>query len=105
MYMEADDECDSDSDSEDHVTEAEALACVKHVTFVVKSPPYDVYKLTHVRATRPLKHFIFLMFAIGSSAAFHHAALGERCASRPEHRVCHFVRRASHVQNIPSYKL
>ena len=53
MYMEADDECDSDSDSEDHVTEAEALACVKHVTFVVKSPPYDVYKLTHVRATRP----------------------------------------------------
>ena len=55
MYMEADNQSDCDSDAEDHVTqkksrvpEVEALSCIKHVTFIVKSPPYDVYKLSQV---------------------------------------------------------
>ena len=46
MYMELDE--DSDDDESD---ELEALTCVRHVTFVVKHPPYDVYKLTHVSHT------------------------------------------------------
>ena len=52
MYMELDNDSDDDDSSGgggggDDVIQA--LTCVKHVNFVTKYPPYDVYKLNHVR--------------------------------------------------------
>ena len=47
-------ELDNDSDDDDSSSGGgddviQALTCVKHVNFVTKYPPYDVYKLNHVR--------------------------------------------------------
>ena len=52
MYMELDNDSDDDDSSGgggggDDVIQA--LTCVKHVNFVTKYPPYNVYKLNHVR--------------------------------------------------------
>ena len=39
MYL----ELDEDSDNED---EAAILTCIRHVTFISKMPPYDMYKVS-----------------------------------------------------------
>ena len=51
MYLEIDDDSDTDTDTDEINGEADDICvstCVKHVMFLSKFPPYDIFKIIKV---------------------------------------------------------